>query len=214
MPFRAFPSPGAVSASRRPDALLSLPTDRACGPEGPLAKPGDTALDWLPLFAKGRQVRRDLDPDPRPVSRLQGVAPRDESVARTQCLSAPRAARCSPGISVPLQGAPPRRRASLPARPRRTGLCSAKASHPPASLASAATDHRPEGRGRTRVGVLLGVLTASGLVRARENSGQTLVRFPYLVRVLLSERAASPWLCVHLGGRAASPQRCAPLFGR
>jgi hypothetical protein len=204
--LQSFSLARSRTASRRRVALLPLRTGRACGPEGPHAASGDRALGWLRHFAKVLQARRSAGPDPRLESRLQGFAPRDESVAFARCLSAPRGARCSPGFRflsrvLPQGVAPCHGRSRGRSSSRELGLCGAHARGPKAGAV-------------TRVGALLGVLTTSWLARVRENTEQTLVRFTYLVRVLLSERAASPWLCVHLGVRAASPQLRDPLFGR
>jgi hypothetical protein len=190
VPFRAFPSPGAMPPLGGLMPSCRYERSAQLGPRVQLRRPGTSRSTDCLTSRKVMQVRRHADPNPRLECRLQGFAPRDESVADARCLSASRVARCSPGFRclsrvLPLDVAPCSDRSRRRASSRELGICNDHA--PPATRG-------PPAEAVTRISALLGVLTTSRLARVRENTEQTLVRFTYLIRVLLSMRAASPWL--------------------
>jgi hypothetical protein len=107
IPFRAFPSPGAVPPLG--GLLPSCRYERAAqaGPRVHLRRPGTTRSTDCLTSRKVMQVRHFAYPDPRLECRLQGVTPRGESVASSRSLSASRAARCSPGFRFLSRALPP-----------------------------------------------------------------------------------------------------------
>jgi len=208
--LQSFSLARSRTASRRPDALLSLRTNRAYGPEGPPRRPGTTrSTDCLTSRKCCRSDTfsiRTLGPKADSRALLPEASPLRARNAFRRCV--PPDALLGFGPSPGCSPSTPR-----PNRPKPAPSILPRA-WPQTTRAPTPPTRRPEKKTLARIGALLGVLATSRLARARENTGRTLMRFAYLVRVLLDEGAASPWLCVHLGGRATSPWLREPLFGR
>jgi hypothetical protein len=119
-PFRAFPSPGAVAplGVRCPPAVgrLRMPHE----PAGPTATPCPTTRHDNPTRESNRRPFTAISQPTKP-ARLQGLAPRDESVAPPRRLGR-RRARCSPGLRT-WSGLPSRSRVPTQATARLPRAC-------------------------------------------------------------------------------------------
>jgi hypothetical protein len=197
IPFRASSLDRSRHASRRASALLPftllcprLPRLEGLGRCGTLrAAPTRLAL--------AEPAVHGCSPHRFAVARLQGLAPRSESVAPSPVVEAGGGPVAllgfgpSPGPSPPRAFRCARRRICLLPRaslPRRhTGVC-------------------------RRSRVLLGVCPRWSWPRPRRD-GHALMRFTYLVGVLSSLGGPQSWLIASPRGRAASPRLRGTLFG-